>query len=107
MRVRHLVFSVQRELMQFIVKENKEVWYSDRKWAAMIRILPPQKDILVKISQSRNRVPQAIATLFKFSDEETKEYEAAKDEKDLSEIIIRDAKLKGCILIKNEEVKDG
>ena len=106
MRVRYLIFSYNRELLHFIVKENKEVFYTDKKFKIWIRILPPPKDLMLKIAQSRNRVPSFIANLFKYTDEELKEYEMARDEKDLAKIVTRDALLKGCILIKDEEIKD-
>jgi hypothetical protein len=105
-RVRHLVFSYNRELLHFIVKENKEVFYTDRKWAAFIRILPAPDDLIRKIANSRNRIPSSITQLFNYTDEEKKEYEAAKDMDDISKIIIRDCRMRGLQLIKNEEVKE-
>ena len=50
---------------------------------------------------SRNKIPAALGAMFTFNDEERKEYEAANGEDELSEIVIRDARLKGATLILN------
>lgn len=106
MRVKHIVFAYNRELMHFIVKENKEVFYTDRKWGAFIRILPKPEDLISKIRDSRNRIPKEIGEVFNLTPAEQLEYEAAKTIEDLSNVIIRDAQQKGLKLIKNEEVKE-
>jgi hypothetical protein len=51
---------------------------------------------------SRNQIPKFILKLFKLTPEEQKEYDEAPDDKALSEIIKRDASLKGCKLQKEE-----
>jgi len=51
---------------------------------------------------SRNQIPKYLANLFKFTEEEMKEYKNAKDEEELAKIIIRDALSKGCKLLKKE-----
>jgi len=106
MKVRHLVFAYNRELMHFVIKENKEVFYTDRKWAAFIRILPRPEDLIKKIVSSRNRIPSSITQLFNYTEVEKKEYETAKDMDEVSNIIIRDCRMRGLQLIKNEEVKE-
>lgn len=55
------------------------------------------------IALSRNRIPAMLIEMFKFNEEEIKEYNDAKDEEALAQIIIRDAKSKGCIFIKPEK----
>lgn len=109
MKVIHLLFTApNRDNMNFLIKENKEVWYSDRKWGAIIRILPKPENLMAMIRASRNRIPTAIIDMFKMTEEEEKEYAAAKDHQDLAKIIIRDAALKGCKLHSNVEVsQDG
>ena len=100
-----LVLSYNREVLNFLVKD-REIFYTDRKSKAWIRCLPPPKDLIKQISLSRNRIPETIANLFTYTEEEMKEYEKATTERELANIIIKDAKLKGCKIVKDEEVKD-
>ena len=100
-----LVFAYNREVLNFLVKE-KEIFYTDRKWKAWIRCLPAPKDLMNQIALSRNKIPSFIVTLFDFSEEEMKQYENAQTERELANIVINDAKLKGCKIIKDEEIKD-
>lgn len=109
MKLRHLLFiAPNRDAMHFIVKENKEVWYSDRKWGSIIRILPQPDNLISMIRNSRNRIPPMIINMFRLTDEEKNEYNSAKDYEELAKIIIKDAALKGCKLqFNNEVVQDG
>jgi hypothetical protein len=91
--------------MNFIIKD-REIYYSDKKWGNWIRCLPPPENFLKIIALSRNRIPATISNLFVFTEEEMKEYQAAKDEEELAQIIIKDAKSKGCILIKKSDSED-
>ena len=100
-----LVFAFNREVLNFLVK-GREVYYTDRKWKSWIRCLPPPKDLIKQIALSRNKIPQSIATLFNFSEEEMEQYENAKTERELADLILNDARLKGCKIITDEEVKD-
>lgn len=84
--------------MNFIIK-NKEIFYSDRRWGNWVRCIPPPENFMKVVSLSRNRIPTFLINMFKFTEEEIKEYNEAKDEDALSEIIIKDAKSKGCIFI--------
>jgi hypothetical protein len=94
-----ICFSYNRELMNFIVK-NREIFYSDRRWNNWVRCMPPPENFMKAVSLSRNRIPPMLINMFKFTEEEIKEYNDAKDENALAEIIIRDAKGKGCIFVK-------
>jgi hypothetical protein len=100
-----LVFTYNRETLNFLVK-GKEIFYTDRKWKAWIRCLPPPENFMKTIQMSRNRIPASIGELFKFTDEEMEQYKKAETEKELAENIVNDAKLKGCKLVKMEEVQD-
>ena len=100
-----LVFAYNREVLNFLVK-GREVFYTDRKWRAWIRCLPPPEDLIKQIAISRNKIPQTIATLFDFSDEEMKQYKAAQTERELANIILKDARLKGCKIVSDEEIKN-
>jgi len=94
-----LVFNFQREPMNFVIK-NKEIFYSDRRWGNWIRCVPPPENFLKAVTMSRNRIKKEYMTMFKFTEEEIKEYNESKDENALAELIKRDAKSKGCIFIK-------
>jgi hypothetical protein len=94
-----LVFNYNREPMNFIIK-NREIFYSDRRWGNWIRCMPPPENFMKAVALSRNRVPAMLINMFKFTEEEVKEYNDAKDENALAEIITRDAKSKGCIFVK-------
>jgi hypothetical protein len=93
-----LVFSINREPMNFIVKD-REIYYTDRRWGSWVRCVPPPENFIKVVSLSRNRIPSYLINLFKMTPEEIKEYEGAKTEQELAEIIIRDAKSKGCIFV--------
>jgi len=99
-----LIFAYNREVLNFLVK-GKEIFYTDRKWKAWIRCLPPPEDLIKQIALSRNKIPPFIATLFDFSEEEKEQYENAQTERELADIILNDAKLKGCKVVKDEYVK--
>lgn len=56
---------------------------------------------------SRNTIPAMLINMFRFTEEEIKEYNDAKDEEALAQIIIRDAKQKGCVFVnKTNEVTE-
>jgi hypothetical protein len=93
-----LILSRDRELLNFIILK-KEVFYSDKRWDKWIRILPKDESLVKQIKLSRNRIPIFLADLFNLSKKELEEYENAKEEKELMEIIVKDAKLNGCLLV--------
>lgn len=93
-----LVFSFDRELMNFLVKD-REIYYTDRKFGNWVRCVPEPDNFIKMVSHSRNRIPMYIANIFKLTPEEKEEYDAVKTEDELADIIIRDAKSKGCIFI--------
>jgi len=96
----HLAFTIDREVFCIEIK-GREVWYGDRKWGKLLRLVPKDEKFIRKIKFSRNKIPQHFIELFNLTKEEQGEYDNAKDEKELSEICIRDARKKGAILIKN------
>lgn len=93
-----IIFSRDRMLLNFIILK-KEVFYTDDRWGKWIRILPKDKELIKQIKLSRNRIPIFLADLFNLSKKEIEEYNKAQEEKDLMEIIIKDAKLNGCLLV--------
>ena len=104
-----LSFQYNRENLNFVVK-GREIFYTQRKFAkgTWIRCIPPPENFFKIVAMSRNTIPPMLINMFKFTEEEIKEYNEAKDEEALAQIIIRDAKQKGCVFVnKTNEVTDG
>lgn len=102
--IRKIVLSINREILTFIIVDRK-IYYTDRKFGALIRIMPRPKNLVSLIARTRNRVPMFIANLFNFTKEELAEYEMANTVDKLAEIIIRDGKKNGCILVANRDME--
>ena len=88
----------------FIIEiNNKVIKYYDKLqgkiWGTSLQYLPPDPEIKKKIIMSRNKIPQQFIELFEVTKEEMKEYEDAKDDNELKEIVIRDCHRHGCKLI--------
>jgi len=96
-----LVFTINRETLQFLVKD-KNVYYTDRKWKNWVQCIPKDPTLIKKILMSRNKIPLTLVRLFDLSEKEQAEYDNAKDDDALSSIIIRDAKLRGLLLVRKE-----
>lgn len=103
----NLSFQFNREPLNFIIKE-REIYYSQRKFGGgiLIRCIPPPDNLIKAVAMSRNRINLNLINMFKFTEEEIKEYNEAKDENALAELIIRDAKSKGCIYVPVSEVNN-
>lgn len=101
-----LVFNFQREVMRFKV-EDRNIYYTDRKWSAWIRCIPKDEDFIKKILLSRNKIPKVLIQMFNLSKKDQEEYDNAKTDEELADIIIRDCKMKGVILTSRENTKDG
>ena len=96
--------TVNREMLTFLIIDKK-IYYTDRKFGALIRILPRPQNLISIIAKSRNRVPMYISTLFNLSKEELDEYNAAQTVDQLAEIIIRDGKKNACVLVANADME--
>jgi len=96
-----LVFTIGRETILFTIKD-KNIYYLDRRFQEGIKIMPKDKEFDVKIIMSRNRIPKEIIELVRESNsgKNLEEYQNAPNDNELSKIIIRDAKTKGCVLQK-------
>lgn len=97
-----LVFTINRETFKIEIKQ-KEIWYLDRRWGKMIRLIPADKNFLRKIVMSRNKIPNYLADLFVLTEKEKKEYESADTDEQLAEICIKDCKMKGARLLRRED----
>ena len=102
-----LSFLIQRETMHFFVKD-RQIFYTDRLYKGLlIRCIPKDENFLQAIRNSRNKLPQSLITMFNLSKEDQAEYDAAKSDDELADIIIRDCKNKGAKLILRESRIDG
>jgi len=99
-----IAFIMSRETFRIEVKD-KEIWYSDRKWDKAIRLIPKDKDFIKKIITSRNAIPSIIKEMFTLTKKEVEEYEQAKTERELADICIKDCKLKGAIILKEDVIE--
>jgi len=72
----HLSFLYDREPLNFVVK-GREIYYTQRKLAqgSWVRCIPPPENFMKIVALSRNRIPSMLINMFKFTDEEIKEYE--------------------------------
>lgn len=85
-----LVFSIQREIFTIIIN-NKHIWYSDRKFKRPIRMIPKDEN-----------APTQLQNLFELTPKEEEEYEKAKTDEELADIIIHDCRENGAILLKKD-----
>lgn len=99
-KIRKVVLMINREVMTFLIIDKK-VFYSDRKFKALIRILPRPRNFVNFIQKSRNAIPAFLTKLFNYTKKEMEEYEKAKDDAELAEIICLDGKKNGCIVAAN------
>lgn len=102
--IRKIVLSINREILTFLIID-RNIYYTDRKFGALIRVLPKPRNLLITIAKSRNRIPMFIAQLFNLSQAEMDEYNAAQKVDELAGIIIRDGKKNGCILVANGDME--
>ena len=99
-----LLFTYDRELIIFEI-ENKVIVYKDRKWQTGIKFIPKDADFIKKIIFSRNALS---SNLLKWiaeanSGKSLAEWESCKDDDAVADVVIRDAKSRGCIF-KNKSI---
>lgn len=86
-----------REILNFAIKD-RIIKYKDRKWNKWIQCIPRDENFIKKIIMSRGKFPHFLIKMFELSKKEKAEYDNAKSDEELAEIIIRDGKEKGCRL---------
>ncbi len=96
-----LVFSINREVFRITINK-KQIWYFDRKWKKQIRLVPKDEDFIRKIKMSRNSIPNSLISLFTLTKKEQEEYDNAKTDEELAKIVIKDCRMKGGRLLKEE-----
>ena len=87
-----------REILNFAI-QDRIIKYTDRKWNKWIQCIPKDKEFIMKVRMSRGRFPDFLIKMFELSKKEQEQYDNAKTDKELAEIIIIDAKRKGCKLL--------
>jgi len=93
-----LVFTRIRETFTIEV-ENKIIVYRDKKYPAGFQFMPKDKDFKKIVLFSRNRLPKEIIDWVEDANKgkNLEEYQSAKDDEALVPIIIKDAKINGCV----------
>ena len=94
----------QKQNVYFIVTvKDKKVLYYDKLqgeiWGGALQYLPPDPNYKKTIMLSRNRIPKQFIDMLEITKEELAEFNNAKDDNELKDLIIRDCKLNGCKLI--------
>lgn len=100
-----LLFNMNRDSMHFIVR-GREIYYSDKHFKEFIRCMPPPENFMKAVALSRNRISANFINMFRFTEEEIKQYNEAKDEEALAELVKIDAKSRGCIFIKQAKEEE-
>jgi len=93
-----LVFTRVRETFTIEI-ENKIITYKDRKYPKGFQFLPKDPDFKKIVLFSRNKLPKEIIDWIEDanSGKNFEEYQSAKDDEALVPIIIKDAKINGCV----------
>ena len=96
-----LVFTRVRETFTIEV-ENKIIVYKDKKYPKGFQFLPKDPDFKKIVLFSRNKIPKEVVAWIEEanSGKNLKEYQSAKDDEALVPIIIKDAKIHGCVFQK-------
>lgn len=93
-----------------IIIDNKKIFYWDKLqkslWGKPLQYLPPDPNVIKQIDMSRNRIPQYFKEMLVIPKDELKEFENAKDDRELMELVLRDCKKNGCRFIDNK-IEDG
>lgn len=91
----------------FITIDNKKILYWDKLqgalWGGPLQYLPPDPASLRKIDLSRNKIPAHFKQLLAVKPEDLEEFEKAKDDTELKQIVLRDCKSQGCKFITEKE----
>lgn len=90
-----------KELMNFSI-EDKNIYYMDRIFKEGLRIIPKDEEFIKKVRESRNKYSPKILDMFKLTKEEQEEYDNAKSDEELKDIIKKDCIKKGMKLLREE-----
>ena len=73
--------------------------YNSQVWGSSLQYLPPDPNAKKRVIESRNKIPAMFLDLLTVSDDELKEYNEAKTDEELKDIILRDCQKNSCKLI--------
>lgn len=93
-----LVFTKIRETFTIEV-ENKIIVYRDKKYPGGIQFMPKDKNFERIVLFSRNKIPKEVIDWIEDANQgkNLEEYKSAENDDELVPIIIKDAKLRGCV----------
>ena len=94
-----LVFTRMRDAFTIEIENKIIVWREDKKYPRGIQFLPKDKDFKKIVLMSRNKIPKEIIAWIEDanSGKNLEEYQGAKDDEALAQIVIKDAKVNGCV----------
>ena len=98
-----LMFSKMNQFFIISISDHT-LYYWDKcvqsVFGGPIRYLPPvDPEVLHKIDMSRNRIPRAVKELLVVPKDEQAEFDAAKTDDEMKDLVIKDAKRNECKLI--------
>lgn len=97
-----IMFAKNNEFF-IITIDNKKILYYDKLegalWGGPLQYLPPDPEAAKKIAMSRNKIPVHFINMLKIPKEELAEFENAKDDDELKELVIRDCRHHGCKMV--------
>ncbi len=93
-----LVFTRIRETFTIEI-ENRIIVYRDKKYPSGFQFMPKDPNFKRIVLFSRNKIPKEVIDWVEDANrgKNLKEYQSAKDDEALVPIIIKDAKLNGCV----------
>jgi len=93
-----LVFTRIRETFTIEI-DNKIIVYKDRKYPKGFQFMPKDPNFKKIVLFSRNKLPKEIIKWINDANtgKNLEEYQSAKDDEALVPIIIKDAKINGCV----------
>lgn len=95
----HIITAAGRETMQWKI-QDKVVMYKDRRWPDWIQVLPLDEMLLEKLKKIGGSVQVLAALLIDAnSGKNKKEWEEAKNDQEVADIIVRDSRLQGCNIV--------
>ena len=106
-KIIRLIFTNAREVFTIEIC-NKIIHYKDRKQKEQIQFMPKDPSLIKKVIMSRNRIPHYILELIEDanSGRNLEEYQSCKTDDDIVPIVIRDAKVKGCLFQKRMDIDE-
>lgn len=96
-------FVINRETISFEINEKK-IKYFDRKWSQGFQFMPKDEGITKVLLMNQRVYPlaqQMVAWINEAnSGKDLEEYNAAKTDEEIADIVRRDARSRGCVEIK-------